>query len=842
MIWPFFLCFALVGFLFLAYSLLTSALTIGDLFAYQTMSSLMIVKAWYGLRHYGANTKLLIINLGIQIKWVFDWYFCLAPAALAICGIILLVAWGFAIYDFVRSLLYFARYACLVAFEVITSTTVKTVCFIWTPITTTISFGCPYAIVCVSIYRDFLRRFLNFVSCVPTNKHGGGCWNEGPDADGWPPHRVVNQTINCIGPPIVILKFATSAPLHRLGEFPHGSCGWYTFRIGRTLAPLLGPHAHPPPLALAPTAGVMHMTPPTLPATLTETGRTLDEPVSSASLWTQGQRITSQASLTSTEPSHVIGIPLHEAIPGVYFSPQVISPRDELQQHRSAALHSAAIAAAAATSAATAAASSVARSFAAAYDLPLAGLASVPTGLASCATAPAQPGHASMVDTTSPTDLLQRLRTAGVLTAGELLHGFLPFLACFLAALAVSGPSLRQQDSSAPLPLSPPPPPLSAPRSWPLPARRSVFAPIQVSLALVVVFAAFVAELTTDPTFFLGAAGFVVLVVANLARASPRFVARATTLLAICAPTLRVGDALLRSPADLSRDLDRMTEARLAILALATAVGASLGALPPSALPSTRKLLAAGYFACAATCGAVVFRVRTGDERMPSFHLLHVLAPFLACFLAALAVSGPSLRQQGSSAPLPLSPPPPPLSAPRSWRSVFAPIQVSLALVVVFAAFVAELTTDPTFFLGAAGFVVLVVANLARASPRFVARATTLLVICAPTLRVGDALLRSPADLSRDLDRMTEARLAILALATAVGASLGALPPSALSSTRKLLAAGYFACAATCGAVVFRVRTGDERMPSFHLLHVLAPFLACFLAAQQAATVLQSRD
>ena len=141
MIWPFFLCFALVGFLFLAYSLLTSALTIGDLFAYQTMSSLMIVKAWYGLRHYGANTKLLIINLGIQIKWVFDWYFCLAPAALAICGIILLVAWGIAIYDFVRSLLYFARYACLVAFEVITSTTVKTVCFIWTPITTTISVG-----------------------------------------------------------------------------------------------------------------------------------------------------------------------------------------------------------------------------------------------------------------------------------------------------------------------------------------------------------------------------------------------------------------------------------------------------------------------------------------------------------------------------------------------------------------------------------------------------------------------------------------------------------------------------------------------------------------------------
>ena len=137
----------------------------------------------------------------------------------------------------------------------------------------------------------------------------------------------------------------------------------------------------------------------------------------------------------------------------------------------------------------------------------------------------------------------------------------------------------------------------------------------------------------------------------------------------------------------------------------------------------------------------------------------------------------------------------------------------------------------------AAGFVALVVANLARASPRSVASATMLIVVCAPTLRLGDALVRSPADLSRDMDRMTEGSLAILALATAVGASLGAQPPFALPPTRKLLAAGYFACAATCGTVVFRVRTGDERMPSFHLLHVVAPFLA----AQQAATVLQSR-
>ena len=115
--------------------------------------------------------------------------------------------------------------------------------------------------------------------CVPTNKHGGGCWNEGPDVDGWPPHRVVNQTSNCIGPPIVILKVATPAPLYRLGEFPHGPCGWYTFRVGRTLAPLLGPH--PPPLALAPTAGVMHMTPPTL--TLTEPDLHRDSNYSSCS-------------------------------------------------------------------------------------------------------------------------------------------------------------------------------------------------------------------------------------------------------------------------------------------------------------------------------------------------------------------------------------------------------------------------------------------------------------------------------------------------------------------------------------------------------------------------------
>ena len=149
MIWPLFLCFSLVGFLFFAYSLLTIAPPFGDQFAYQTVSSLLIIQAWYNLRHYGAKTKLLTINLGIQIKWIFDWCFCLAPAAFAICGIVLLVAWGIAIYNFVRSLLCFTKYAGLVAFKVITSTAINTVCFLWTPITTTISVVCPYAIVFV---------------------------------------------------------------------------------------------------------------------------------------------------------------------------------------------------------------------------------------------------------------------------------------------------------------------------------------------------------------------------------------------------------------------------------------------------------------------------------------------------------------------------------------------------------------------------------------------------------------------------------------------------------------------------------------------------------------------
>ncbi|EOD24467.1 hypothetical protein EMIHUDRAFT_457748 [Emiliania huxleyi CCMP1516] len=173
--------------------------------------------------------------------------------------------------------------------------------------------------------------------------------------------------------------------------------------------------------------------------------------------------------------------------------------------------------------------------------------------------------------------------------------------------------------------------------------------------------ASFAAELYTDPAFLFLVAGFALLVVANLARASPRFVARATTMLVVCGPTLRLVQALVCSPAELARDVDSLAEGRLGFLTVCVAGGATFGVQP---LPTTRKLLAAGYLACAVACSTVVFRIRTGDDRMPSLELLHGFLPFLASFLAALAVSGPTLRQDDSSAPLPLSPPTPPLSAP----------------------------------------------------------------------------------------------------------------------------------------------------------------------------------
>ena len=156
-------------------------------------------------------------------------------------------------------------------------------------------------------------------------------------------------------------------------------------------------------------------------------------------------------------------------------------------------------------------------------------------------------------------------------------------------------------------------------------------------------FAAFVAELYTDPAFLFLAAGFAVLAVANLARASPRFVASVTMMIVVCGPTLRLIQALVCSPAELARDVDRLAEGRLGFLTLCAAGGASFGAQPPSALPSTRKLLAAAYVACVVTCSAMAKRARTGDDRMPSLELLHGFLPFLALPYPSLPTGpGPS--------------------------------------------------------------------------------------------------------------------------------------------------------------------------------------------------------
>ena len=83
------------------------------------------------------------------------------------------------------------------------------------------------------------------------------------------------------------------------------------------------------------------------------------------------------------------------------------------------------------------------------------------------------------------------------------------------------------------------------------------------------------------------------------------------------------------------------------MLSLCAGCGASYGALPPAALPSSRKLPSAAYFACgpALTRVALVLCARTGDERMLSFEMLYGGLPFAASFLAAQAVSYSSLRQ-----------------------------------------------------------------------------------------------------------------------------------------------------------------------------------------------------
>ena len=133
----------------------------------------------------------------------------------------------------------------------------------------------------------------------------------------------------------------------------------------------------------------------------------------------------------------------------------------------------------------------------------------------------------------------------------------------FAGIFSRSDIAAMRRDCSASLPPSPPATPALLPfaqRSWQLPSRVGLLAPIQVTLALVVVCAAFAAELYTDPTFAFMAAGFAAIAAANLAQASPRIVARALTMMLVCAPTLRLIHVLISSPAQLTRHLDNSSK------------------------------------------------------------------------------------------------------------------------------------------------------------------------------------------------------------------------------------------------------------------------------------------
>ena len=81
--------------------------------------------------------------------------------------------------------------------------------------------------------------------CVPVgegsdeiaNRHGLGFWNEPSPSSRLPAHRVVNQTSDCSGPRLVILKDELPGPLPGLAEAAalSTSGGWVAFRVGRTL-------------------------------------------------------------------------------------------------------------------------------------------------------------------------------------------------------------------------------------------------------------------------------------------------------------------------------------------------------------------------------------------------------------------------------------------------------------------------------------------------------------------------------------------------------------------------------------------------------------------------------
>ncbi|EOD20564.1 hypothetical protein EMIHUDRAFT_101887 [Emiliania huxleyi CCMP1516] len=87
------------------------------------------------------------------------------------------------------------------------------------------------------------------------NSHGPGFWNEPSPASRWPAHRVVNQTSDCSGPRLVILKDESPVPLPGLAEAAalSASDGWVAFTVGRTLRRNLAlPSAVAIPLSPAP--------------------------------------------------------------------------------------------------------------------------------------------------------------------------------------------------------------------------------------------------------------------------------------------------------------------------------------------------------------------------------------------------------------------------------------------------------------------------------------------------------------------------------------------------------------------------------------------------------------
>ncbi|EOD18720.1 hypothetical protein EMIHUDRAFT_118278 [Emiliania huxleyi CCMP1516] len=327
--------------------------------------------------------------------------------------------------------------------------------------------------------------------CVPVgegsdeiaNRHGLGFWNEPSPSSRLPAHRVVNQTSDCSGPTLVILKDELPGPLPGLAEAAAlSSGGWVAFRVGRTLRSEMA----------LPSAVASLLSPPPPPERDTPRARNAAaegrvegsvEGLAAAAHASEASGSGLEAGLEPflAEISRALG-PLAEA-----GTPPPLGP-DEMTWHFGGG-------------------SPI-------DDLLLSGSATPP--------------------------LLQTRPTLGA--------GVPP------PSMPPSPPSMRIPLRSdvvqyKPVQLS-------------LSARLGALAPVQFSLALAVVFAARLAELnTTNPAGLLGAAGFAVLALANLAQASPRFVARAMTLLLVCSSTLRLVSVLVRSPEEMARVLDKFAGA-----------------------------------------------------------------------------------------------------------------------------------------------------------------------------------------------------------------------------------------------------------------------------------------